>query len=222
VWQELYQELAQSGFVVIAVAMDSRPGDPLPWIEAAKPTYPCLIDRDHRLAELYHMVNVPQAVWIDERGIVVRPTESAGAYEGFRKMDRATRQVPEDVARISAQAKATYLDAIRDWVINGSASPHALTGDRARAKVPAPTAEIARAHVAFRLGQHLIRTGRAEEGDRWLAEATRLHPDSWCMWRQRAGTNELGLAALPDFWERVDALGERRYYAPVDIPGMPG
>jgi hypothetical protein len=42
------------------------------------------------------------------------------------------------------------------------------------------------------------------------------------MWRQRAGTNELGLAALPDFWERVDALGERRYYAPVDMPGMPG
>jgi hypothetical protein len=207
--------------VVIAVAMDSRPGDPLPWIEAAKPTYPCLIDRDHRLAELYHMVNVPQAVWIDERGMVVRPTESAGAYEGFRKMDRATRQVPEDVARISAQAKATYLDAIRDWVINGAASPHALTGDRARAKVPLTTAEIARAHVAFRLGQHLIRTGRAEEGDRWLAEATRLHPDSWCMWRQRAGTNELGLAALPDFWERVDALGERRYYAPVDMPGMP-
>jgi len=222
VWQELYQELAPRGFVVIAVAMDSRPADPLPWIEAGKPTYPCLIDRDHRLAELYHMVNVPQAVWIDERGIVVRPTESAGAYEGFRKMDRATRQVPEDVARISAQAKATYLDAIRDWVINGAASPHALAGDRARGKVPVPTADIARAHVAFRLGQHLIRAGRAEEGDRWLAEATRLHPDSWCMWRQRAGTNELGLAALPDFWERVDALGERRYYAPVDMPGMPG
>ena len=32
---------------------------------------------------------------------------------------------------------------------------------------------------------------------------------------------ELGLAALPDFWERVDALGDRRYYAPVDMPGMP-
>jgi hypothetical protein len=168
------------------------------------------------------MVNVPQAVWIDERGIVVRPTESAGAYEGFRKMDRATRQVPEDVARISAQAKATYLDAIRDWVVKGAASSHVLAADRARAKVPVPTADIARAHVAFRLGQHLIRAGQADEGDRWLAEATRLHPDSWCMWRQRAGTNELGLAALPDFWERVDALGERRYYAPVDMPGMPG
>jgi hypothetical protein len=44
------------------------------------------------------MVNVPQAVWIDERGTIVRPTEPAGAYEGFRRMDRVTREVPADVA----------------------------------------------------------------------------------------------------------------------------
>jgi hypothetical protein len=41
------------------------------------------------------------------------------------------------------------------------------------------------------------------------------------MWRQRAGLTELGLASQPDFWARVDALGERRYYAPVDMKGMP-
>ena len=62
-WQELYASLKDRGFVVIAVALDSRPADPLPWIEAARPTYPCLIDRDHRVAALYGMVNVPQAVW---------------------------------------------------------------------------------------------------------------------------------------------------------------
>ena len=93
--------------MVIAVALDSRPDDPLPWIEAAKPTYLCLIDRDHRLAELYNMVNVPQAVWIDERGTIVRPAESAGAYEGFRKMNRVTREMPADAARVTAEAKAT-------------------------------------------------------------------------------------------------------------------
>jgi len=114
VWQALYEELGDRGFVVIAVAMDSREGDPLPWIEAARPTYPTLIDRDHRLAELYGIVNVPQAVWIDEAGRIVRPAEPAGAYEGFRKMNRATREMPEDVARLTAQAKTTYLDAIRD------------------------------------------------------------------------------------------------------------
>jgi hypothetical protein len=41
------------------------------------------------------------------------------------------------------------------------------------------------------------------------------------MWRQRAGVTELGLAAQPDFWARVDALGERRYYDAVDMKGMP-
>ena len=220
-WQALYEELKDHGFVVIAVALDSREGDPLPWIEAAAPTYPCVIDRDHRLADLYHMVNVPQAVWIDERGTIVRPTESAGAYEGFRRMDRVTREMPVDAARLTADAKATYLNAIRDWVRLGRASEHAFDEQRARTHAPRPAEDVARAHVAFRLGQHLIRRGQPEEGDRWLAEASRLHPESWAIWRQRAGVTDLGLAAQADFWARVDALGERRYYAPVDMKGMP-
>ena len=81
-WQELYAELGGERFIVLAVAMDSRPDAPRQWIEAASPTYPCLIDRDHRLADLYNMVNVPQAVWIDEAGRVVRPAEAAGARGG--------------------------------------------------------------------------------------------------------------------------------------------
>jgi hypothetical protein len=67
----------------------------------------------------------------------------------------------------------------------------------------------------------LIRRGEVDEGNRRIREASRLHPDSWCIWRQGAGVTEQGLAALPDFWERVDALGEHRYYARVDMSGMP-
>ena len=220
-WQALYEELGSQGFVVLSVAMDSRPGDAQPWIDAAKPTYPVLVDREHRLAELYQVVNVPQAVWIDEAGRVVRPAEPAGAYEGFRQMNRTTRDLPEEVARRTAAARATYLDAIRGWVRRGAASPHALDAAAARAHMGTPSEDEARAHAAFRLGQLLIRGGSPEEGQRWLAEASRLHPESWCMWRQQAGVNETGLAALPEFWARVDALGERRYYARVDMPGMP-
>jgi len=201
--------------------MDSRDGDPLPWIEAASPTYPVLIDREHRLAELYGMVNVPQAVWIDEAGRIVRPAESAGAFEGFRHMNRATREVPESATKLNAFAKTTYVSAIRDWVLQGASSEHAFSAEQVRAHLPELTEDIAAAQAVFRLGQFLVRHGEAEEGARWLREATRLHPDSWCLWRQQAGVNELGLAALPDFWERVDALGNRRYYAPVDMKGMP-
>ena len=220
-WQALHEELADRGFVVLAVAMDSRDGDPLPWIDAAKPTYPTLIDREHRLAELYGIVNVPQAVWIDEAGRIVRPAEPAGAYEGFRKMNRATREMPEDAARLTAAAKATYVAAVRDWVRAGARSAHAFTAEQARARLPAVTADTATAQAMFRLGQFLLRHREAEEGHRWIQEASRLHPESWCIWRQGAGVNDVGLAALPDFWQRVDTLGEKRYYAPVDMPGMP-
>ena len=207
--------------MILAVAKDSREGDPLPWIEAAAPTYPVLIDREHRLAELYGVVNVPQAVWIDEAGRIVRPAEAAGAYEGFRQMDRATRELPSSAVQLTAQAKTTYVSAIRDWVLRGADSEHAFSADQARAHLPALTEDMAAAQAIFRLGQFLMRHGEAEEGARWLREAARLHPDSWCLWRQQAGVTELGLASLPDFWERVDTLGDRRYYAPVDMPGMP-
>jgi AhpC/TSA family protein len=221
VWQELYEELRDRDFMVIAVAMDSREGDPLPWIEAARPTYVTLIDREHRLADLYHMVNVPQAVWIDERGRIVRPPEPAGAYEGFRAMNRATREMPQDAAALTAQAKSTYVDAIRDWVLHGTESAYAFDADQARAHVPVPSHDTVRAHAMFRLGQLLIRRGQSEEGDRWLREASRLHPESWCIWLQRAGVTEAGLAAQAEFWARVDGLGSKRYYERVDMEGMP-
>ncbi len=220
-WQTLYEELKDRSFMVVAVAMDSREGDPLQWIEAARPGYVTLIDRDHRLADLYHMVNVPQAVWIDERGRIVRPPEPAGAYEGFRQMDRVTRSMPDDAARITAEAKATYVNAIRDWVLHGAASEHAFDASQARAHLRVPSDGTVAAHAMFRLGQCLLRHGETEEGDRWLQEASRQHPESWCIWRQHAGVTELGLASQPDFWTRVDALGDKRYYARVDMEGMP-
>jgi len=209
-------------FTVLAVAMDANPEAARPWIEAARPTYPCLIDRDHRVAELYHMVNVPQAVWIDETGRVVRPTESAGAYEGFRHMDRVTRRVPDGIAAVTASAKRTYVDAVRDWARRGAASPHVFSAERALPRVPVPHDDVARAHAHFRLGQHLARRGQAEAAARHFDEARRLHPDSWAIWRETAMRDERGLAAGPEFWARVDALGSRRYYAPVDMDGMPG
>jgi hypothetical protein len=192
-----------------------------PWIEAAKPTYPCVIDHDHRVAELYNMVNVPQAVWIDETGHIVRPTESAGAYEGFRSMDRTTRKVPDEVAAITSRAKRTYVDAVRDWVIQGPSSVHVFGPEQATAHLTLPDESVARAHAHFRLGQHLLRRGQESAAQAEFEEARRLHPDSWNIWRQTAAVDARGLAAGPEFWARVEALGSRRYYAPVDMEGMP-
>jgi hypothetical protein len=221
VWQELYGELQDRNFIIIAVAMDSRADAARPWIEAADPGYPALIDRDHRLADLYNMVNVPQAVWIDEAGRIVRPAENAGAFEAFRSLNPETMTVPEDKLAIAADAKATYVNAVRDWVLSGPESGDAFATDLARAQTAVPSADVVQAHCHFRLGQYLLRQDRAAEGQEHLAEASRLHPTSWNIWRQAAEPNETGLAAGPDFWARVNALGEEHYYPPVNMAGMP-
>ena len=220
-WQKIYDELKDWNFIVIAVAMDSEADAARPWIEAAAPDYPALIDRDHRVAELYNMVNVPQAVWIDEAGTIARPAENAGAHEGFRSMDLETWVIPEDQLAITIKAKATYVSAVADWVRQSAKSIHVFDADQAKAHTAVPSKESAQAHCHFHLGQYLLRHGREAEAEEHLSEASRLHPTSWNIWRQAAEKNETGLAAGPDFWARVNALGNDYYYPPVDMADMP-
>lgn len=221
VWQKLYDELKDQNFIVIAVAMDSESDAARPWIEVAAPDYPALIDRDHRVAELYNMVNVPQAVWINETGTIVRPAEIASAYEGFRAMDLETWTMPDDELATTINAQATYFAAVGDWVRLGAESGHLFDADQARARTATPSNESAQAHCHFHLGQYLLRQGRETEAHEHLAEASRLHPTSWNIWRQAAEKNETGLAASAEFWDRVKALGDDHYYPPVELAGMP-
>ena len=215
VWQALYEELKGKGFMVVAVAQESRGAEHArPWIEQAKSSYWQLIDVEHRLEALYNLVNVPQAIWIDEQGRIARPPETAGSTDHFRRMDLATRTMtPQDQAERLA-ARHAYLDAVRAWVATGA---HALPGDQARAALPKVTPEIAEARARFRLGLWLRTNGRAAEGDLQLAEASRLHPESWSLWRQAADLDEVGKASGPEFWKRVQALGDRPYYPPAKL-----
>lgn len=219
-WQGLFDDLKDKGFAVLAVALDTAAAA-RPWIEAAKPDYPALIDAEHRLADLYNFVNVPQAVWIDEAGRIVRPPETAGAYEAFRYRDQTTGETPETELAKRDEARRVYYDAVRDWAEKGAESRFVMAPAAARACLARPTAEIAQAHAHFRLGAHLLSVGRAAEAARQMAEASRLHPDSWAIWRQGAARNEQGYAAGDAFWDRVQALGDQRYYPPPSMPGMP-
>lgn len=217
-WQALYNDLRDRNFMVLAVALD-EPVAARPWIDAAKPEFPCLIDRAHHLAELYGFVNVPEAVWIDETGRIVRPPETAGSTDGFRSMDRKSFALPEAAAAERTHVKQVYFAAVRDWVRNPS-SRHALDPARAAQRMRSPEPAIAEAHARFRLGQHLVRQGKSAEAEAQLAEAVRLHPASWSMWRQAAPKDARGLASGPAFWARVDALGSRPYYLPIDMEGL--
>lgn len=198
--------------MVVAVAEESRGADHArPWIEQARSDYWQLIDAEHRLEDLYNLVNVPQAIWIDEQGRIVRPPETAGSTDHFRRMDLKTRTMtPEDQAARLA-AREAYMDAVREWVLTGR---HALSAGAARANLSRVTPEIAEARAHFRLGVWLRAHGRAAEGDGQMAEASRLHPDSWSLWRQAADLDEVGKASSPEFWKRVQALGDKAYYPP--------
>ena len=220
VWQSLYEAAKDHGFTVLAIALD-QPDAARPWIDAASPTFPCLIDRDHHVAELYNLVNVPQAIWIDESGRMVRPPETAGSTDGFRSRDAVTNAVSAEILAERPRRKAAYLDAVRDWAVRGAQSPNALDASRVSARLSLPDASVAEAHARFRLGQALLRMGRAEEAAAQFATASRLHPYSWSIWRQNARKNETGLAVSPEFWERVDALADRPYYPVAELADSP-
>ena len=75
-------------------------------------------------AELYGVVNVPEAVWIDESGRIVIPAETAGSSDAFRtQLDRATKQMSAQGLAERERVRGAYLHALRDWAARGRQAP---------------------------------------------------------------------------------------------------
>ena len=200
--------------------MDSDIEAARPWVEAANPTYVTLIDQSHRLSSLYNMVNVPQAVWIDEQGRVVRPTETGGSIDVLREFDMEKKAFQPGAMERAQVAKATYLDAVKDWAIHGAESRFAFDPDESRSHVKTASPDVMLAHAKFQLGQYLARHQRTEEAEALFAECRDLHPDSWNIFRQTAEKLETGIAGGEEFWEKVMALGDKEYYESIDMDGL--
>lgn len=183
----------------------------------AAPEYPCLIDVNHVVAELYNMVNVPTAVWINEQGRIVRPPDSAGASDEFRKMDTTTFRMPPDAVSNARAGRKAYVTALRDWIENGSSSRYVLRDEAIREKLRPYNDDDALAAAYFRLGVELYKLGRKGEAQTWMAEAKRLRPESWSFKRQAWELEAVGKSAGPEFWRAVHELGEKRYYPLVEL-----
>ena len=137
-------------------------------------------------------INVPNGVWIDEQGMLVRPAEPAWPP----REPNATRydQIPEDTpqrlkdmlgeARKIRSDPAGYVAALRDWVELGVDSRYALTPQEVVERSQPRPVEQARAAAAFELGQHLWREGYRDAAVGWFRESHRLHPDNWTYKRQ--------------------------------------
>lgn len=189
-WQELRTELRPRGLEIVAVALDTDAEAARPWIAAAKPEHPSLIDRAHLVDELFGITNVPQSVWIDEAGMIVRPPETAWPKRPyFLDREIPSDATPRQAARMAETKKfqvdaEAYLTALRDWAAHGAASQFALSPDEVLERSRPRPIEEATAAAHFELGQHLYLTGRQNDAIRHFREAHRLQPDNWTYKRQ--------------------------------------
>jgi hypothetical protein len=138
------------------------------------------------LAELYHIVNVPTMIWIDESGTVVRPNDAQFGTDTFTQF-HGKRSEP-------------YLEMIRAWVREGTG---ALSAGDVRENRLSPTAESQLARAERRLASHLNERGREEAAERHFARAGELAPKDWTIRRgsmPMRGMNPFG----PEFFELVE------------------
>jgi hypothetical protein len=150
---------------------------------------------------LFGVVNIPNVVWIDEEGLIVRPAEPgwpdgrpelpAGMVEATPKLGRARNAPPRPEGAVgqrgaisSGQDRAGYADAIRDWVANGAASAYALSPSEvvARSQPRSPAVSEAAAH--FELANHLWLDGRRDLAIAHFKECHALQPENWTYKRQ--------------------------------------
>jgi hypothetical protein len=182
--------LEPKGLTVVTVALDVNPDNARPWIEAAHPTHPSLIDTTHVTDELFGFVNVPMAVWIDEEGTLVRPAEQAAVERSPLRDMEIPDGLPDRLQRMLSEVKRIndpsddYRAAIVDWATHGAASRFALAPDEVVARSGARPIEHARAAACFELGQHLWRTVGPDAAIPWWRQAHQLFPENWTYKRQ--------------------------------------
>ena len=175
-----------------------------PWITPAKPEFTVLIDDQQIVTQKYHMVNVPTGVWIDERGRIVRPNEVAFIDDRFKSFTN--------------MESAPYVNAIRDWAVNGAKSIYALSEDALKAKLAPVNADRLKADTEFALGTYLYKQGKGPDAIPHFKEAQRLDPDNWNYKRQAWALSDADRDYGTNFRKEVQKLNGKPYYEPHKLP----
>jgi peroxiredoxin len=191
-WQELQDELADSGLRLFSVALDHDPEDSRPWIEAAGPSYPVAVDTAHVTAERYGITNVPSVVWVDEGDTVVKPPTIAPGDDQF--------------VEFTGIESERHHEALRRWVRDG-VLPESVAP-------PARTDAEQQALAERRIAAYLQRSGDTQAARKHLAAAQELAPWDWTVRRggiaMTGGDPFLG-EEFTSFWEEWDAAGRPGY-----------
>ena len=197
--------MKEKDFEIISVAEDTGGAkDAGPWITAAKPEFAALVDDQQIVTQKYGMVNVPTAVWIDERGRIVRPNEVAfidDRFKTFTNMD-----------------SAPYIDAIRDWATNGAKSVYALSENELKARLRPHSDDRAKADAEFALAEYLYHHGKGADAIPHFKEAQRLDPDNWNYKRQAWALSDAERDYGTSFQKEVKKLNGKPYYEPRKLP----
>jgi hypothetical protein len=209
VWQGLREELHGQGhgFEILSIAQESKGREAaLPYVEAAKPSYPVLLDEHHVVAERFGTKNVPAGVWIDERGRIVRGPEVAS---GMQRSADGTERVPHE----------KYLNALRDWVRRGEESVYVQQGRRVGDELDVSASGRAESVAHFRLGVYLNGQGASDEAIAHFKQAHELSPDNWNHKRQAWNLGDIER----DYGTTMQAERERGIpmHAPLVLPDLP-
>ncbi len=200
-WQDVYADLADDNFVIIAAAQDTG-GEAAAgiWYDQARASYITLVDENHTISSLYNLVNVPSAVWIDETGTVIRVDE--GTYATTHEMDGFEF------------GRNDYAPMVKDWVKNGKQSVYATGNQLPDLK---RNSDQALAEPNFKLGVYFHQQNNRDKANYYWAIAEKLNPDSWNYHRQdwsftpdEAGAN---------WTKKYQSLQGKPYYRPVKGAG---
>jgi peroxiredoxin len=149
-WKQLADELRADGLQIITVAVDEDSEEVRPWVQEGLPT---AVDPEHRLSDVFGIVNVPSTVWLDEQGRVVKPPTIAPGDDQFLEFTEV--------------AADQHHDALRSWARGGDAP---VVDD------PADDEDLRRARAERRLAAWLHRNGHLELAEQHFSAAIALAP----------------------------------------------
>ena len=188
--------------------------------------------------ELFGFTNIPFGLWVDERGVIVRPSDVAfGPRQAAPAVDEESRRRQQEAARaarerMTPEQRATsqkmmasvdrsgrYVDAVRDWAANGAASRYVLpAGEVVERSRPRPV-EFGLAAAEFELAQHLHRAGFGIDAVPHFKEAHRLDPTNWSYMRQALALadRDWGQVYERDMLSELAVVGTDSFYPPLDL-----
>jgi tetratricopeptide (TPR) repeat protein len=231
VWQALRTQLLPLGIEIVTIALDTGGAEAVrPWLDAAKPEHPSLIDVAHVTDDLLGFVNVPNSVWIDEHGMIVRPAEPAwpGSTPVIDMLPAMTDHLPperrgvvDEVLKMKIDPAAS-LAMLLDWAEKGAESQYVLSPDEVIARSHPRGDDEARAAAHFELGQHLFAHGDHDAAVPHWREAHRLYPANWTYKRQAWNLEGADTVTPSDRYDGswlvdVRAIGAENYY-PAIVP----